>query len=582
MEKKRLIITTLIVFLSLSIVYLGFFWYANNYNAFYGLPSVSEATLDLKGKSIQNNTDPVRLRGQWEFYYNEFIVTDGQASQKGDVIDVPQKWTNKDYNGHMLPKSGYASYKLTILNPHIGDTFIICNNYADVAFRAFINGKLCFETGKVSKDPSETIISANFDYESFYLVDSQTLEVVIETSSTDGGLFKEPLLLSGKIYSNWDGANWYPNAFVYFTIGIIVVAIIIHILYGALFKGKNLLNTLLLVSLLVHFITTVDIYLLLCNAIKLFKFSYIHIFSIITAFIYFSLMLYTFLKSTIHKNYRLHISLCSVNIVAITLFLIFRHLNLCYLFLLPCLIIMIYYVFMLINQIVNKQKHSVVRLAITLVSLLFVFIEVTDNLGLLEVGTRTVFNYGILILLVLYCLLGFDRIKNIKELINNVESIKNEKLKTEIASGSFGSEVRVITFGQFNIFLNGSVLNFRSGKAKELLALCIDKQGGELTIEEVVTRMYPEKDVDLAKKSYRDNLMKLRTTLKENNIDGLIITERGKISLNKNMITYCDLWEQLENPKDMEVDEYMISYDWGIDTITKLNNLSNENKTNNT
>jgi len=61
--------------------------------------------------------------------------------------------------------------------------------------------------------------------------------------------------------------------------------------------------------------------------------------------------------------------------------------------------------------------------------------------------------------------------------------------------------------------------------------------------------------------------------LKENNIEGLLITERGKVSLDKNMITYCDLWEQLENPKDINVDEYMISYDWAVERSAELSRL---------
>lgn len=575
-QKKRFIYTILIVFIAFSIVLLGYFCYEDNYNAFYGLPSVDHATLDMQGKSIQNSTDPVRLRGEWEFYYNEFIASDGYSGEQGTIINVPDKWTNLDYNGTKLPKSGYASYKLTVKNVKIGDTFIVCNNYADVAFRAFINGKLCFESGIISKNPSETIVTGNFDYDSIYLAESDTMEIVIETSSVNGGLFKEPLLLSGDIYQNWDGANWYPNAFAYFTVGMIVVAILVYILYGVLFKRKDLINTLLLISLLIHFITTVDMYLLLCNAIKIFKFSYIHVLSMFTAFIYLSLMLYSFLKGKIHKNWKLHVSLCVVNLVSIVLFLVFRYLNLCYLFLLPCLFVLIYYIFMFITQIANKEKNSILKLIIVFVSFFFVFIEVTDNIGLLEVGTRTVFNYGIIILIILYCLLAIERLKSIKSLINNVESIKNEKLKNDIESGNLTTEVRVITFGQFNVYVNGNALKFKSSKSKELLALLIDKLGGELTIDEVITRIYPDKAPELAKKSYRDILIKLRAVLKENNLEGLLITERGKVSLDKNMITYCDLWEQLENPKDINVDEYMISYDWAVERSSELSKLQDK------
>ena len=38
------------------------------------------------------------------------------------------------------------------------------------------------------------------------------------------------------------------------------------------------------------------------------------------------------------------------------------------------------------------------------------------------------------------------------------------------------------------------------------------------------------------------------------------------------MIAYCDLWEYMENPKDIIVDEYMISYDWAVDRLMDLEN----------
>lgn len=577
--KKRFILTTLIVFIAFSMILLGYFSYAVNYNEFYGLPSVEHAAIDLNGMSLEDKQQPVRLSGEWEFYYNEFIISDGYSGEQGAIINIPDKWTNLNYNGTILPKSGYASYKLTVKNAKIGDKIIVCNNYADVAFRTFINGKLCFETGVVSKDPSATVVSGKFDYEMLYTIESETLEIVIETSSSLGGLFKEPLLISGNTYQNWNDIDWYANALTYFVIGVIILSTIVYIIANTILKNKqtNYLYTLLFVSLLFHFFTTIDSYMLVCNSIRLFKFSMIIPLSIISAFIYLYIMAYIFLKDKINKsNIKLHGILFGINLISITLFLVFIHLNLCYLFLIPCCLILLYYIYIAIQSVACKEKNSILKLIISLLSILLVFIEVTDNIGVIEVGTRTVFNYGIILLLILYFSLGIDRLKNIKSLINNVEAIKNEKLKHDIESGNLTTEVKIITFGQFNVFINGNVLTFKSSKSKELLALLIDKLGGELTIDEVITRLYPDKAPELAKKSYRDILIKLRAVLQENQLEELLVTERGKVGLNKNLITYCDLWEQLENPKDINIDEYMISYDWAIERSAELNKLKNK------
>ncbi|MDD3130162.1 MAG: hypothetical protein PHW21_07315, partial [Candidatus Izemoplasmatales bacterium] len=109
---KVLIVYTILL---LIIAALGatYILYSKNYNNVYGYPSIENHTLNLENASLDNKRIPIRLYGEWEFYYNQWIVTDSEdeAIPTG-TINVPEKWSGRNYNGQILPRNGFASYKL--------------------------------------------------------------------------------------------------------------------------------------------------------------------------------------------------------------------------------------------------------------------------------------------------------------------------------------------------------------------------------------------------------------------------------------------------------------------------------------
>lgn len=45
------------------------------------------------------------------------------------------------------------------------------------------------------------------------------------------------------------------------------------------------------------------------------------------------------------------------------------------------------------------------------------------------------------------------------------------------------------TFGRFDLFVNGKAVIFQSAKAKELLALCVYRQGAPVTVAEIIDKL---------------------------------------------------------------------------------------------
>lgn len=585
---KVLIVYTILL---LIIAALGatYILYSKNYNNVYGYPSIENHTLNLENASLDNKRIPIRLYGEWEFYYNQWIVTDSEdeAIPTG-TINVPEKWSGRNYNGQILPRNGFASYKLNIQNAKVGDKIIVCNDFCKIAFRVFINGELSFVTGELSKDLSKTNITGRYDYSKVYEVKSSdsSIEVVVEVSANnDGGLFKTPLLTGEYLFNLWNSVDWTANFLNYLVLGIfLVIIIMVTTFYLNLKKfGFGVIDILFVTALLLNYLTTIDTFHIVCKTFSFINFSHLNVLSLTTALTYFAILLLCFFKNKISKKMRLiNIGLLLLNVSTITLYLCFSGLKYSPLFLIPSLLTILFYLYFFARSFVKREEQSLTKLIIYIISAFGVFIEFADNSGLGEIGGRTVYNYFSITLMTLLLVFFTSKLKIInsealakKELENKITCIKNEKIKEQIISGKLQNikEIKIYTFGHFNVFVDDIPIRFKSAKSKELLALLVDKHGGELTIDEVITRLYPDKDTFLSKRSYRDIVIKLRNTLQEYGICELVEFERAKLKLNKIYVTYCDVWKFLEKPTPIDVDEYMLSYEWAVFTVSHLQNL---------
>lgn len=137
-------------------------------------------------------------------------------------------------------------------------------------------------------------------------------------------------------------------------------------------------------------------------------------------------------------------------------------------------------------------------------------------------------------------------------------------------------KVRIKTFDGFDLFINDTAINFRNKKSKEMLAYAVNKNGAFATMEETITALWPDKDPDLARISYRDSVWKLRRTLNENGLDSLVLFDRGRLRLNKDGIS-CDVYDVMEGKSPIvSIVSYLPGYDWSVDYEATLMDLLEE------
>ena len=131
--------------------------------------------------------------------------------------------------------------------------------------------------------------------------------------------------------------------------------------------------------------------------------------------------------------------------------------------------------------------------------------------------------------------------------------------------------VQFHTFGNFEVLYNGTPLVFEREKAKELLALLIDRQGLSMTNGEIEAFLWEE----LHSPQYLQTLFySLRKTLRGIGFEDLLIRTRNHTSIDVSKL-HCDLYEFLKGSADAVnsyAGEYMNNYSWAELTNARLYN----------
>jgi len=121
------------------------------------------------------------------------------------------------------------------------------------------------------------------------------------------------------------------------------------------------------------------------------------------------------------------------------------------------------------------------------------------------------------------------------------------------------------TFGYFDLFLDGRPLVFKSGKAKELLALLIDRRGGTVDTDQIIAALWNDRPRDESTQSLCSKLCKtLQKELKNYGIEELLISSRNSRYIDTDLLD-CDLYDLQdgkEEAKKLYYGEYMTDYAW--------------------
>ena len=125
-------------------------------------------------------------------------------------------------------------------------------------------------------------------------------------------------------------------------------------------------------------------------------------------------------------------------------------------------------------------------------------------------------------------------------------------------------------FGNFEVLHNGQSLPFKRKKAKELLAVLIDRNGSSMTAKEICAILFPENTADSKNAAYlRQLILDLKNTLKTIRAENVLQHDTPYYRINTNLVK-CDYFSFLETGKPEFHGEYMTQYSWAEETCGML------------
>ena len=134
-----------------------------------------------------------------------------------------------------------------------------------------------------------------------------------------------------------------------------------------------------------------------------------------------------------------------------------------------------------------------------------------------------------------------------------------------------------LTFGNFELFVDGKPVVFKYTKTKEIVALLINNRGAQTTNGEIIATLW-EDDGDPEKKgSYLSNLRQdLQNTFTRLKLNGVILKQRGSLAIATDRIE-CDLYDWLEKGQESRyhyLGDYMNQYSWPEVMHAELDEIS--------
>lgn len=132
----------------------------------------------------------------------------------------------------------------------------------------------------------------------------------------------------------------------------------------------------------------------------------------------------------------------------------------------------------------------------------------------------------------------------------------------------------VKTFGHFDVFVDNKPIMFRSGKAKELLALLVDRQGGTVNTEQIICTLWEDRPNDESTQNLCYKTSKaLKKELKEYGVEELFVVNRSMKRVDTEYFR-CDLYDLLQEDayaRKQFSGEYLLDYSWAEERMAGLN-----------
>ena len=164
-----------------------------------------------------------------------------------------------------------------------------------------------------------------------------------------------------------------------------------------------------------------------------------------------------------------------------------------------------------------------------------------------------------------------------------LEPVSREALRQELddlrhpAREKTQKRVFAQTFGNFELFVDGTPVAFKYTRTKEIVALLVNNRGAQTTNGEIISALWEDEGDPEKKSSYLSNLRQdLQNTMAKLKLTDIIVKQRGSMAIVPERIE-CDLFDWLARKKASQyqyLGDYMNQYSWAEYIHAELDEIS--------
>ncbi len=174
-------------------------------------PSIQNGTLCLTAPT----KEAVYLDGDWEFYWDELILTAPREGTVPVLSPLPSRLPGLSKEYHT---AGICSYRLTIQTSHTQEDMVLYIPNIGTAYTIYVDGDIVCQSGVVSADYAQRFADNPPVVTPFTLTGTQ--EVVIEAAfRKTGGIYMTPVLQS---YETYEISQSSRTILGYLTLGMVI------------------------------------------------------------------------------------------------------------------------------------------------------------------------------------------------------------------------------------------------------------------------------------------------------------------------------------------------------------------------
>lgn len=155
----------------------------------------------------------------------------------------------------------------------------------------------------------------------------------------------------------------------------------------------------------------------------------------------------------------------------------------------------------------------------------------------------------------------------------------DEEWKQEVTT--LTRDIKIQTFGNFEVFVDGIALSFEREKSKELLAYLVDRKGAAVTTAEIAGVLWEDKPYNRSLTNQVHTVLSaLKKSLKQQGISSILIKTWNHLAIDtsKFKCDAYDFWEGNSLAVNSYRGEYMANYSWAESTNGEFHGRAEKNQ----